>query len=123
MIETKAVRKRRGLPGREEYKVFYDGKQLIWPWGENRNGLEQVARNADWFREWTKARTRLNVSVKAVLTFPGWFVVQQARGPVTVVDIKHVSEGVIGDGKRLLSDAQIALIAAQLDLVCRDVED
>ena len=36
---------------------------------------------------------------------------------------KSVALAVEGHGPRLLSDKEIDLIARQLDLVCRDVED
>ena len=37
-IETKTRRKGRARPGFEPHKVFFDGKQLIWPWGEDAYG-------------------------------------------------------------------------------------
>jgi hypothetical protein len=123
MIETKARRKGRVRDGYEDYKVFYDGKQLIWPWEENRDGLDQVVAEADWLREWIERKIGLKVYVKSVLTMPGWWVEQKARGPVTVVDLKHVCDAVEGRGDVVLNAEQIDLIARQLDQLCRDVED
>src|SRR2546423_9435398 len=42
VIETKTRRKKRGRLGREDYVVSYDGRQLIWPWGEDRCGIDQL---------------------------------------------------------------------------------
>jgi hypothetical protein len=123
VIETKTRRKRRPQNGREGHKVFYDGKQLIWPRGENRDALVQVLDASDWLMEWLNQRTGLELSVKPVLVIPGWWVEQKARGPVSVVDLKHVGEAVVGYGEEVLTPKQIELIAKLMEDRCRDVED
>ena len=54
-IEVKTRRKKKGRPGFEEHVVTYDGQRLIWPWGEDRCGIDQVVAQADWLREFISA--------------------------------------------------------------------
>jgi hypothetical protein len=122
VIETKTRRKGRVRPGFKDHEVTYDGRQLIWPWGEDRHGLEQARWEADWLRQWIFDHTGIDTPVKAILALPGWWVEQKARGPVTVVNHKQVPEAVRGDKARTLGAEQIDLIVRQLDTRCRDVE-
>ena len=43
-IETKTRRKGRARPGFDDHKVFFDGRDLVWPWGEDNHGLDQAER-------------------------------------------------------------------------------
>lgn len=123
LVETKTRRKGRARPGFKDHEVTYDGHQLIWPWGEDRHGLEQAFNEAEWLRKWIQQRTGIDTPVKPILALPGWFVVSKVRGAVTVVNHKQVPSAVRGNNGRILSDDQVDLIARQLDLICRDVED
>ena len=122
-LETKTRRKRRARPGFKEHEVVFDGQQLIWPWGEDRNGLAQAERQAKWLDGWLRQRTGIDVATKPVLVLPGWYVIAKARGTVNVVNAKGACSAVKGRGQRVLSDEQIDLIARQLEDRCRDVED
>lgn len=123
VIETKTRRKGRARPGFEDHEVSYDGRQLIWPWGEDRHGVEQARNEAEWLRKWIEQRTGIRTSVKPILALPGWWVNASARDPVTVVNAKSVATAVEGRGEATLSSEQIDLIARQLDTLCRDVTD
>jgi hypothetical protein len=123
LIETKTRRKGRARPGFKDHVVVYDGHQLIWPWGEDRHGLEQALAEADWLAKWIFQRTGLKLAVKPILALPGWWVEQAARGPVIVVNSKSLPSAVRGNGATTLSSDQIDLIARQLDPLCRDVTD
>jgi len=123
VVEVKTRRKGRARPGFKDHVVVYDGQQLIWPWGEDRHGLEQARAEADWLRKWIGQRTGIDTPVKPILALPGWFVERKAFGDVTVVNSKSICSAVEGKGPVVLSDEQIDLIARQLDVICRDVED
>lgn len=123
VVETKTRRKGRARPGFKDHEVVYDGQQLIWPWGEDRHGLDQAGWEAEWLQKWILKQTGIDTPVKPILALPGWYVVSKARGPVTVVNHKQVTSAVRGANGRPLTDAQIDLIARQLDTLCRDVED
>jgi hypothetical protein len=122
-IETKTRRKGRARPGFKDHEVTFDGQQLVWPWGEDRHGLEQAESEARWLSEWLHRMTGLEVAAKPILALPGWYVKATARGIVNVVNAKALPSAVKGRGQRVLSDEQIDLIARQLEDCCRDVED
>jgi membrane protein implicated in regulation of membrane protease activity len=83
-IEVKTRRKRPGRPGFEEHVVTHDGQRLIWPWGEDRCGIDQVQWQAEWLREFIEQRTALRINPKPILAFPGWYVQERAIGAFRV---------------------------------------
>ena len=123
LIETKTRRKGRARPGFKDHEVAYDGQQLIWPWGEDRHGLEQALAEARWLSDWIRQITGVNVGAKPILALPGWYVKCTARGPVNVVNAKGLVSAIKGRGGIELASEQIDLVARQLDARCRDVED
>jgi hypothetical protein len=121
-IETKARRKGHARAGREDYKVFFDGEQLSWPWGEDQYGLDQALRNAKWLQQWLVRTTGEKLEVVPVLALPGWYVEAPARAAVRVVNPTWLPDLLAGDGTTVLSGKQIELCARQLEQRCRDVE-
>lgn len=122
-IETKTRRKGRAREGYEDYVVFYDGRQLIWPWGEDDFGLQQAIREADWLTEWANKMTGLSVTARPVLALPGWWVQTRALGSAAVFNPKNIPSHIRGKGQRILSDKEIEFLRCQLDVLCRDVTD
>jgi hypothetical protein len=122
-IEVKTRRKKKGRPGFEEHVVTSDGQRLIWPWGEDRCGIDQVRAEADWLRDFIAKRTGLHIEPKPILAFPGWWVTERAAGAFRVSSHKLLP-AIIRDWKpQALTPEQIDLISRQLDERCRDVED
>ena len=122
-IEVKTRRKKKGRPGFEEHVVTYDGQRLVWPWGEDTCGFDQVVAQADWLREFILKRTGLTIHPKPILAFPGWFVKEQAMGSFRVANHKVVPSIVKQWNPQPLIPEQVDLISRQLDERCRDVED
>ena len=122
VLETKAIRKRRGKPGREENVLDCSGPLLRWPWGDGRVGLDQSVRNADWLRKWIKQGTGWDVTVSAILTFPGWYI-QPVPNRHAVIPTSWLPDRIPKLAGTSLTPEQIAVISGQLDLICRDVED
>ncbi len=122
-IETKTRRKGRTRPGLEKHQVAYDGRQLIWPWGEESVALKQAQDQAWWLNDWLNKMVGVNVVAQPVLALPGWHVMDGGSGPVLVVDHRQLPEAIARSPGRALSTEEIDLIARQLDNLCRDVED
>jgi hypothetical protein len=122
-IEVKTRRKRPGRPGFEEHVMTYNGQQMIWPWGDDRCGIDQVQWQAEWLREFIEKRTALRIQPKPILAFPGWFVQERAVGAFRVASHKIVPSIVREWKSQTLTSEQIDLISRQLDELCRDVED
>ncbi|MEZ5277059.1 MAG: nuclease-related domain-containing protein [Opitutaceae bacterium] len=123
LVETKARRKRRARPGYKEYEASFDGRKVIFPWGEDTQGIKQAKAQADWLSNWITTRTGLKTPVRPILTFPGWFVKESPSPGIRVINPKILPQAVKGRGQQILSAQEIDLIARQLDSICRDVED
>ena len=128
-VETKTRRKRNGAAraGVAEHEIIYDGQVLAYPWGEDRHGLEQSQRQAKWLETLLAQLTGQPVAVGAILTFPGWTILRRGTGAVNVLAPREIPAAVTASATnsghaRVLDDAQIDLIARQLDHRCRDVE-
>ena len=123
-IETKTRRKQHQRPreGVAADKIIFDGQVLAFPWGEDRHGLEQAARQARWLEDSLAVLLGRRTPVQPILTFPGWFIIRRATGTVAVLNPKEISAAVAPRGAPALAAAEIDLIARQLDARCRDVE-
>jgi len=121
-VETKARRKRRTRKGRRGYEVFFDGKILKFPKGNDTDALEQARRNAKDFSRELSSATGDHVKVKAILTFPGWLVTLQGKGDVHGLNPNQIRSVVLARQESFLTPAQIQRIIHQLDQKCRDIE-
>jgi hypothetical protein len=122
VIETKARRKGEAREGRDDYKVFFDGEQLSWPWGEDQEGIGQTIGNAKWLQNWLEKTTGQKLEVVPVLAFPGWYVEAKAHASLRVVNPSWLPGVLTGGGETILSEKQIDLCIRQLEQRCRDVE-
>lgn len=123
VVETKTRRKKKGREGYEEHVVTYDGKRLLWPWGEDTCGIDQVHAQADWLGKWIEKRTALRIDPKPIIAFPGWLVKERAVGTFRVASHKVVPSIITRWKPQPLTPEQVDLISRQLDDRCRDVED
>jgi len=121
-VETKTRRKNGAREGREDYKVFFDGEQLSWPWGEDQLGINAALRGAKWLQQWLEKTTGEKLPVVPVLALPGWAVEANAKATLRVVNPSWLPELLNANGATLLGEKQIDLCARQLDQRCRDVE-
>lgn len=121
-IETKTRRAGRALSGRRPDEITFDGVQLIFPWGEDKFGLEQAHDRAAWLATWLRDTAGEPVLPVPVLTFPGWNVTTTAAGADVAVVSPSAIPGLVRNRAAVLSAAQVEHIARQLETLCRDVE-
>lgn len=124
VVETKTRRKGNARPGFDDHKVFYDGRDLEWPWGNDNHGLEQAERNAIWLTDTIKEETGERVHVTPVLSLPGWFVEprpSREKRLCRVTNPKGLAK-FLSSGAAVLEQRQIDMIAIKLEARCRDVE-
>jgi hypothetical protein len=121
-IETKTRRKGPTREGRDDYKVFYDGEKLDWPWGDDQDGLGLAIGHAQWLQNWLTKTTGAAMGVVPVLALPGWYVESPARAAVRVVNPSWLPDLLTGSAETTLSARQIDLYTRQIEQRCRDVE-
>jgi hypothetical protein len=124
VIETKTRRKGPARPGFDPSTVYFDGRSLVWPWGEDNHGLEQAELHADWFTATLKAEINEQLPVTPVLALPGWVVAlkpSQDSRRCRVARPQDLSSQLLS-GPVALTEAQISRISAKLEARCRDVD-
>lgn len=118
-VETKARRKPTDEKGKKlEWRVTYDGTQLIFPrTGPDARWPAQAIRAADHLSTWLTSATGEPVTAIPMLVIPGWLIDRQARGPVKVLNEKEVRHSF--PRVAALSSEQIHRITHQLSEKCR----
>jgi hypothetical protein len=123
-IETKTRRKGNARPGFDDHRVFFDGRDLEWPWGNDNHGLEQAERNATLLSQTIKDETGERMHVTPILALPGWFVEPRPSREsrlCRVLNPKALPK-FLPVASPTLDAARIAGIANKLEARCRDVE-
>ncbi len=120
-IETRTQRRNGAREGHDDYKVFFDGEQLNWPWGEDQDGTDEALRNAQWLQAWLEKTTGQKAEVVPVLALPGWYVEAKAKAAVRVVSPSWLPDLLTGRGDGILNDQQVELCTRQLEQRCRDI--
>ena len=88
VVETKTRGKGNARPSLKDHEVFFDGRQLNWPWGYDRDDIQQTINQGDWLRKSIDEWTGWKVTVKCVLSLPGWFVRESPSRLLSPVDSK-----------------------------------
>ncbi|MDH3360260.1 MAG: NERD domain-containing protein, partial [Desulfobulbaceae bacterium] len=119
VIATKGRVKPRRRKGSLEERVFYDGKELVFPGCNDTGPLLQVKWQAAWFAEWLSGVVGEKVLVKGIVFLPGWTVEASGRNEISVVneDSAHLLAKPRGDN--VLGEDSLQRIAYQIEHHCR----
>ena len=121
-METKARRKRKAPPGKRDYEVTFDGNCLSFPEGADTKTIQQAKQQADRLRAFLSKAVGETVKVRAILTFPGWYVATRSKTEMKVLNPKNIRSAVLDDRQPALTTQLRNRITHQLDQKCRDVE-
>jgi hypothetical protein len=119
-IQTKSRTRATPRPGFAEHKVIFDGQKLVYPWGDDFQGLELARDRALWLESWLAQILGRQVPVQPILAFPGWWVEEHAINSVRVVNPKQIA-AIVNRNSPMLTEEQIELVSHQLEARCRDV--
>tara|TARA_Y100001960_G_scaffold309129_1_gene367203 strand:- start:212 stop:1051 length:840 start_codon:yes stop_codon:yes gene_type:complete len=124
IVETKARRKQQGPAGHQDHVIIYDGHILKFPHCEDQHGLKQATRNARWLGNFLSSATGEPVTVRPILTFPGWYIELKTKDTsLRVLNPKQIRKVIIkNDPPNKLSPEQVERITHQLEQKCRDVQ-
>lgn len=125
VIETKTRRKGHARPGFDDHKVYFDGRDLVWPWGEDNHGLEQAEQNALWLTNWIRTEIGERVHASPILALPGWWLESKPARETRLCRVVNPKwlPGFLAKERPALTAKQVDLIALRLDARCRDVEE
>ncbi|MFT3782894.1 MAG: nuclease-related domain-containing protein [Nibricoccus sp.] len=119
-IQTKARTRGKPRPGFAEHKIIFDGQKLVYPWGDDFQGLEFARDRAIWLESWLAQILGRQVPVQPILAFPGWWVEEHAINTVRVLNPKQIA-AVVNRNTPMLTEEQVDLVTKQLESRCRDV--
>jgi hypothetical protein len=88
-IETKGRSKPIQKDGKSEFKLKYDGKQLIFPSWVETKPLEQAKRQATSLQKWLSSAVGEPLEVKAILAIPGWYIERTSNQGIIVINGKN----------------------------------
>lgn len=121
-IESETRQRDTGKNASRDHEITFDGRQLIWPWGTDRDTVAAIEGECASFSKWLLQTTGYRIQAAALLTVPGWWVDITGRGIVTVANHKQVLAAATARQETFLNPEQIEKICRELELHCRDVE-
>jgi len=121
-IETKTRSKRTTINRQQDATVEYDGRALHFPNGTDIDMIAQAKRQSKWLSNWLSQALGEEITVRAVLTLPGWFVKRTSSKGIPIVNPKQFESLFDHIQARPLTTEMITRIAHQLDQKCRDIE-
>ncbi len=119
IVETKTRRKPLYETGDKQFRVQFDGKFLLWPWGTDSHGIQQAKNNGRTLSSWLSSATGEPVWAHPILALPGWLVERKAPSDdIYIVNPKEIYQ-VCATAPEKLAEPQIRRICHQLDQKCR----
>jgi hypothetical protein len=121
-VETKTRSKRTTANRQEDATVEYDGRALHFPNGTDIEMIAQAKRQSKWLANWLSRAVGEELTVRAVLALPGWFVKRTAAQGMPVVNPKQFDSLFAHIPPRPLTSDMLSRITHQLDQKCHDIE-
>jgi hypothetical protein len=117
-IETKTRSRYWPIEEQRREQIEFDGRRVILSHGANA----QYARQAIDQAVWLSGEFNRKYFVQAILTFPGWEVVERKLGTAWVLAPQDLAVAIRERSDRILTANEIDSIRSYLEKICRDVE-
>lgn len=121
-IETKTRSKRTTTHRQQDATVEYDGRALHFPNGTDIDMIAQAKRQSKWLSNWLSQAVGEDITVRAIVALPGWFVKRTSSKGIPIVNPKQFDSLFDHIQARPLTTEMIIRITYQLDQKCRDIE-
>ena len=121
-IETKTRSKRTTTNRQQDATVEYDGRALHFPSGTDIDMIAQAKRQSKWLSNWLSQAVGEDITVRAIVALPGWFVKRTSSEGIPIVNPKQFDSLFDHIQARPLTTEMIIRISYQLDQKCRDIE-
>ena len=106
---------------REDATVTYDGRMLHFPMGSDHTMIAQAMHQSKWLSRWLSRAVGENLTVRAVIALPGWFVKRTSPDGLPVVNPRQFASLFRHIQPRALSPEVITRIVHQLEQRCGDI--
>ena len=121
-VETKGHSKPIQKNGKAEFKVKFNGTQLIFPTWVESEPVEQAKRQASALQKWLSSAIGEAVEVKPVLAIPGWYIETTGKSDVAIINGKKSANYFNNTSSQKFNEKLITQIAHQLEQRCRNVK-
>jgi hypothetical protein len=123
VLETKTRRMGVARPGFADHKVYFDGRVLVWPWGEDNHGLQQAERSAQWLTDLIREELGAGLFVAPILVLPGWDVEMKPSDTIRLCQVTNPEglDNLLPVAPAVVDLLLVDAIAAKLEARCRDV--
>jgi hypothetical protein len=111
LVETKTRRFPADLAGRSKPTVIFDGGALWFPKYTERATVTQAVQRAESLSAWLSRATGDEIKVRAIVTLPGWWVDQKARGEVSVLNPDEIKNAFPSRPPQPMSSSQVQRLA------------
>ncbi len=108
---------------REDATVAYDGRMLHFPTGSDHAMIDQAKHQSKWLARWLSRAVGENLSVRAVIALPGWFVKRTSPEGLPVVNPRQFASLFRHIQPRTLSPEVITQIVHHLEQRCGDIPE
>jgi hypothetical protein len=122
VLETKTRSRRKPTREQPDHEVWFDGKNLQFPWCSDWDTALQAERNADWVRRFISGFAPNDIPIHPVIVIPGWYVKTQGKHAVKAMNAKYLITGCLPSLERRFSPQQLQSAIRRLDERCRDLE-
>jgi hypothetical protein len=120
-VATRAPSRRTSAGSGQDATVAYDGRALHFPKGTDIEMIAQAKRRSKRLAAWLSRTVGEELSVRAVLVLPGWFVKRTAAEGMPVVNPGQFDSLFAHIPARPLTPELIDRITRQLDRKGRDI--
>ena len=121
-VETKGRSKPIQKDGKAEFKVKFNGTQLIFPTWVESEPVEQAKRQASALQKWLSSAVGEAVEVKTVLAIPGWYIETTGKSDVAIINGKKSANYFNNTSGQKFNEKLITQIAHQLEQRCRNIK-
>lgn len=120
-VATRTPFRRTSADRRQDITVAYDGRALHFPKSTDIEMIAQAKRRSKWLAVWLSRAVGEELSVRAVLALPGWFVKRTAAEGMPVVNHQQFDSLFEHIQARPLTPELIDRITHQLDQAYRNI--
>lgn len=122
VLETKTRSRRGPGNGLKAHEVKLEVLSLSFPCGtREEESTAQASRNARWLSDYLSKRTGEVVEVTPVVVLPGWYVLDDRKGPVRAMSCNYLTQYLRNQSEKI-EPAQVRRIVAVLEEKNRTVE-